>query len=234
MASAVSRRASATSPLYARSSASGRSATATATGLSRTAGRSPARRDRLLDRHRAERGGRGAPPEDLELLALVAGAGAVLRRLPPGGAGARVPALRPLDPGAQAPRPAEADVVVEEPQRGVDDLARLREPGARVGEEAHELALDPRADLRARIARALDRLVQHAPGILEPPGIEQRDAERQQQRLVGRGAVPPCARAAPAAPAASPRRSAPRAALASRCAASSASASSTGSPSSRR
>ena len=108
----------------------------------------------------------------------------MLRGPLPGLAGTPVLGLGPLDPGAQAPGPAAAGVVVEQSQRILDGEPRLRGPGARLGVQAHELALDPCSGLRAWIARALDRFVQHAPGVLEPPGLEQRDPEREQQRLV--------------------------------------------------
>ena len=204
-ASAIRRRASSTSPASARSSASGRSTTALATGLSRTAPWSSV--------HSAIPSSTGigpndaaeaSQPQDLKPLALVAGAPRVDLRLPPRRLGAGALALDPRDERAHAPGPAAAEVVREQLQRGVRGGARARSappPGRRGGGRARARA--GRA-LGGGVGGLLDRLVEHALRVVEPARVEQRDAERRRGPRRGRRRPPrsarPRARAGPRRP----------------------------------
>ena len=98
----------------------------------------------------------------------------------------------PGDPhglGPQVPGPALPGVVtlaLEHRERLVGRRRACAVADARLGLEAHELALDSRAGLEPRPGRARDRLVEDGHGLGDAARLEERCPERGQQRAARR------------------------------------------------
>ena len=144
--------------------------------------------DRLVGGHRPVRGGRRAPLQRLEQPAVVAGAPGVGRRVVPRLVGALDLALAPGDPAEQRPRAALAELVAvlrEDLERPLGHLPGVGGPRPEVHPLPHDLSLDVRPGDQVGAPerlRALDRLVEHGPRLVEPPRLVQRAAELGEER----------------------------------------------------
>ena len=178
----------------------------------------------------AEDGGRGPPAQDLEQLALVAGARACSARCQ--ASSARRLALRPGDPGPQAPGPALAELVAVRGQlahRPVRDPRAPRRHRRRrwrgsAGTAARRSRAPRAAVAVARARRSRPRRARARRPRAGRPRRARRPAPAQRAPGRSSGASSAIARSSRRAPAGrSPRASAPRAGRGSRCAASRAS-----------